>query len=169
MWWNCHADPRFASQATWSRYAPDIASKDPVHRIIDRYVLVWHVLLMVGLYAFGGWPCVIWGECVRLVAIMHATGGVNAASHIWGYRRFDTPDDSKNLWWVALISYGEWHHNHHAYPNSAQHGFAWYELDASYSLIQLLGLLRLAWDIRAPKLADIQSRITEAALTPDVG
>jgi stearoyl-CoA desaturase (delta-9 desaturase) len=154
-WWNCHADPRFKDQETWSRYATDVA-RDPGHRFIDRHVFGSHMVLLAALYVFGRWPCVIWGEFVRLVVIMHATGGINAASHRWGYRRYDTPDDSRNLWWVALMCYGEWHHNHHAFPNSARQGFAWWELDVSYVVIRLLERLGLAWDVRVPSHAHLE-------------
>ena len=74
-----------------------------------------------------------------------ATWLVNSATHMWGSRRFETRDDSRNTWWVALLTVGEgWHNNHHAHPISARHGLAWYEFDINYYGIWLLEKLGLA-------------------------
>jgi stearoyl-CoA desaturase (delta-9 desaturase) len=71
---------------------------------------------------------------------------------MWGSRRFATRDDSRNLWWVAVLTGGEgWHNNHHAYPVSARHGLAWYEVDINYYSIWLLGKLGLAKQINVPR------------------
>ena len=76
---------------------------------------------------------VLWGVCLRIVFGLHATWLVNSATHMWGKRRFPTRDDSRNNWWVALMTFGEgWHNNHHAHPTSARHGLAWYEFDPSW-------------------------------------
>ena len=70
---------------------------------------------------------------------LHATWLVNSATHLWGKRRFETKDDSRNNWWVAILTGGEgWHNNHHAHPVSARHGLAWYEFDVNYYGIWLL-------------------------------
>ena len=90
---------------------------------------------MVGLLllAVGGVPFVLWGIFFRVTVGQHVTWMVNSITHIWGSRRFATRDDSRNNWFVALLSFGEgWHNNHHAYPVSARHGLAWYELDITY-------------------------------------
>jgi fatty-acid desaturase len=74
---------------------------------------------------------------------------VNSAAHVWGYRTFDTPEGSRNLWWVGLIAWGEgWHNNHHAYQRSARHGLKWWELDATWLAIRALRALGLAKDIQ---------------------
>jgi stearoyl-CoA desaturase (delta-9 desaturase) len=87
-------------------------------------------LVGLGLLAFGGIPYVLWGIFFRTTAGLHATWLVNSATHKWGSRRFQTRDDSTNNLWVALLTFGAgWHNNHHAYPTSARHGLAWYELD----------------------------------------
>jgi stearoyl-CoA desaturase (delta-9 desaturase) len=84
------------------------------------------------------------------VAGLHATWLVNSATHMWGSRRFATRDDSRNNWWVALITFGEgWHNNHHAHPVSARHGLAWYEVDLNWYGIQVLRLLGLAKQIKS--------------------
>ena len=85
------------------------------------------------LLAFGGWSMVLWGIFLRDTFGLHATWLVNSATHMWGSRRFETKDDSRNSWWVALLTFGEgWHNNHHAHPVSARHGLAWYEFDISW-------------------------------------
>jgi stearoyl-CoA desaturase (delta-9 desaturase) len=106
-----------------------------------------------------GWSLVFWGMFVRLVAVLHTTWFVNSASHMWGYRNYETTDDSRNNWWVALLSYGEgWHNNHHAYPRMAVHGHRWWEFDMTYKAIQLLRFCGLAWDV-----VDYKSRSEHAA------
>ena len=91
---------------------------------------------------------VVYGMFVRLVYVLHATWLVNSASHMWGYRNYPTKDNSRNLWWVGLLAYGEgWHNNHHAFPRSAQHGHRWWELDQTYFVIRFLEVIGLAWDV----------------------
>jgi stearoyl-CoA desaturase (delta-9 desaturase) len=78
---------------------------------------------------------------------------------MWGARRFATRDDSRNTWWVALITFGEgWHNNHHAHPTSARHGLAWYEFDPSWIQIKLLKVLGVARKIH---VASLKSRLTD--------
>ena len=85
--------------------------------------------------------------------VLHSTWLVNSASHVWGYRSHVTRDRSTNLWWVALLTYGEgWHNNHHAYQTSARHGLRWWEIDMTYLSIQVMKLFRIAYDIRLPKI-----------------
>ena len=96
----------------------------------SRYHIIFPILLFVGLYAAGGMSWLVWGGFVRTIFVLHSTWLVNSATHIWGYRSHATRDDSTNLWWVALLTYGEgWHNNHHAYQTSARHGLRWWEVD----------------------------------------
>ena len=133
-----------------ARYAPDLTS-DPVYVFLNRTHILWTLLLAAGLYAWGGWPFVVWGIFVRLVLVYHTTWLVNSAAHVWGYRTYKTGDRSTNLWWVALFSYGEgWHNNHHAFQHSARHGLKWWEFDATYFMIQCLQLLGLAQAVKVP-------------------
>jgi fatty-acid desaturase len=142
-----------------SRYAPDLA-KYRFYIWLNNYHWVPIVTLTVILFALGGLPMVLWGNCLRIVAGLHATWLVNSATHMWGARRFATRDDSRNNWWVALISFGEgWHNNHHAHPTSARHGMAWYEFDPSWLLIKVLKLFGVAKSI---KVATVDSSLTEA-------
>ncbi|MFN7992766.1 MAG: fatty acid desaturase [Bryobacteraceae bacterium] len=135
-----------------SKYAPDLA-KDPFYVWLNDYHWVPNVVLAIVLFAIGGLPMMLWGSCLRVVIGLHATWLVNSATHMWGSRRFATRDDSRNNWWVALITFGEgWHNNHHAHPTSARHGLAWYELDISWIQIQLLKLLGIAKGIKVAKV-----------------
>jgi stearoyl-CoA desaturase (delta-9 desaturase) len=93
-----------------------------------------------------------WGGFLRVTLGLHATWLVNSATHLWGSRRFETRDDSRNSWWVALFSGGEgWHNNHHAHPVSARHGLAWYEFDPNWWGIWLLSKVGLARKIQVAK------------------
>ena len=138
--------------------------RDPVQRWLNNYFVVPQfalVALLVGLgWWIGGWPLaaswVVWGVCVRTVLVYHGTWFVNSASHTWGYRNFDTTDHSTNLWWVAVLSFGEgWHNNHHAQQRSAAHGMRWWEFDLTWQTIKVLRLVGLAWDVVEPDLAKL--------------
>src|SRR6185295_13383960 len=111
------------------------------------------ILLFVALYAAGGMSWLVWGGFVRTIFVLHTTWLVNSASHIWGYRSHPTRDKSTNLWWVALLTYGEgWHNNHHAFQTSARHGLDWWEIDPTYLTIKLMSFLGLAGDIKLAKI-----------------
>ena len=105
----------------------------------------------MALLAIGGLPWLLWGVFLRVVFGLHCTWMINSVTHIWGNRRFQTRDDSKNSFWVALFTFGEgWHNNHHAYPTSARHGMTWSEVDMSWMQIKLMSWLGLAWDVKVP-------------------
>ncbi|HEX8746215.1 MAG TPA: fatty acid desaturase [Pyrinomonadaceae bacterium] len=130
------------------RYAPDLM-KDPVHRWLEKWYFVPLIILGIVLLAVGGWPMLFWGIFFRVTLGFHGTWLVNSATHLWGKRRFETTDDSRNSWWVALLSFGEgWHNNHHAHPRAARHGLTWYEIDFNWWSIQVLRLLGLAKSIK---------------------
>jgi stearoyl-CoA desaturase (delta-9 desaturase) len=133
------------------RFVPELA-RDPVHQFLNKTHALQTFLLGFLLYAWGGWPFVVWGIFVRTAFVYHGTWLVNSAAHIWGYQSYQTNEGSRNNWWVGLISYGEgWHNNHHAYPSSAAHGLRWWELDLTYLLIRVLWVLGLATEIRLPR------------------
>ena len=135
-------------QAVLARYVPDLL-KDKFHVWLDRWFWLPQIFLGLTLLALGGWPMLLWGVFMRVTFSWHATWLVNSATHMWGTRRFATRDDSRNSWWVALLTFGEgWHNNHHAYPSAARHGLAWYEIDINWWGIRTLQLLRLAKAIR---------------------
>jgi stearoyl-CoA desaturase (delta-9 desaturase) len=135
-----------------SKYAPDLAK----HKF---YIWLnnWHWVPMVALggilFAIGGVSLVCWGVFLRVVLGLHSTWLVNSATHMWGNRRFHTKDDSRNNWWVALLTFGEgWHNNHHAHPTSARHGLAWYEFDISWITLKLMMALGVAKQVRVAKI-----------------
>jgi len=136
-----------------SKYAPDLA-KHRFYVWLNNWHWVPNVVLAGLLFAIGGLTMVLWGGCLRVVIGLHATWLVNSATHMWGSRRFNTRDDSRNSWWVALLTFGEgWHNNHHAHPTSARHGLAWYELDLSWIQILLLRFLGIAKSVKVAKVS----------------
>ena len=137
------------------KHAPELVA-DPVHRFLNRAHIFPNIIVGLALYAWGGWSLVVWGVFLRLVINLHATWFVNSAAHTWGYRTFDTPEGSTNLWWVGLVAWGEgWHNNHHAFQRSARHGHAWWEIDMTWMAIRTLMALGLATDVQGlPKSAD---------------
>jgi fatty-acid desaturase len=158
MGWILFGETNHNNTRVMSRYAPDLA-KDRFYVWLNNYHWVPVVTLTVILYAIGGIPLVLWANFARIVFGLHATWLVNSATHMWGNRRFDIRDDSRNTWWVALISFGEgWHNNHHAHPTSARHGLAWYEFDPSWLLIKVLKRLGLA---KAIHVASVDTNLTE--------
>ena len=150
MGWCLVSNPSLDSIEKKSRFAPDLTS-DPVMVFIEKAHIVWTFLLAGLLYMWGGWPFVVWGIFVRTTLVYHCTWSVNSAAHIWGYQNYKTTDKSSNLWWVALLTYGEgWHNNHHAFQFSARHGLKWWEFDATYLMIKTLEVLGLAKAIKIP-------------------
>ena len=156
IWWTCYKGNRSGVSAL--KAAPDLM-RDPFHRFLTKYfwlpqVIVTVLLLVIGSLLGGVMLALswfVWAVCLRTVVMYHVTWCVNSASHYWGYQSYETGDDSRNLWWVALLSFGEgWHNNHHYKQYSARHGFKWYEVDPAYWVICTFRRLGLAWDIRLP-------------------
>ncbi|MFP5233473.1 MAG: acyl-CoA desaturase [Acidobacteriota bacterium] len=166
-WW-AHAGWILSGRALHSetallgRYAPDL-TRDRVHVWLSKYHYVPLILsglaqlavgaaLAPGQRIAGAVGMVLWGTFLRVTIGLHATWLVNSATHMWGKRRFETKDDSRNNWWVALLTGGEgWHNNHHAHPVSARHGLTWYEFDINYYGIWLLSKLGLAKKVQIAK------------------
>jgi stearoyl-CoA desaturase (delta-9 desaturase) len=137
-----------------AKYAPDLA-KHRFYVWLNTYHWIPLLVLGVLLFAIGGLPFVLWGIFLRVVFGLHATWLVNSATHMWGRRRFATRDDSRNNWWVALITFGEgWHNNHHAHPTSARHGLAWYEVDFSWMQLTILKRLGIAKQVRVANIGN---------------
>ena len=155
MGWIMFGESKHNATATMSKYAPDLA-KDPFYRWLNTYHFVPLLLSAIPLYYFGGLPMFLWGGPLRIVLGLHATWLVNSATHLWGYRRFTTRDDSRNNWWVALLTMGEgWHNNHHAHPTSARHGLVWYEFDMTWLSIRLLNTMGLAKKIKVARTTSV--------------
>jgi fatty-acid desaturase len=157
--WILWGNALHAQTEALNRYSPDLA-RDRFYVWLSRYH--WIPLAVSGVLLFSlGWltggagnavGMLLWGVFLRVTLGLHATWLVNSATHLWGSRRFETRDDSRNNWWVALLSGGEgWHNNHHAHPVSARHGLAWYEIDPNYWGIWLLSKIGLASKIYVAK------------------
>ena len=135
-----------------SRYAPDIC-KDRILVLLSKYHYVPLVIVGILLAAFGGLPFLLWGVFLRVTIGLHVTWMVNSLTHFTGSRRFATRDDSRNNWFVALLSFGEgWHNNHHADPTSARHGLDWYEIDMNWMAIRSLEIVGLAKSVHVARL-----------------
>jgi stearoyl-CoA desaturase (Delta-9 desaturase) len=138
------------------RYAPDLLA-DPVVRFVDRTFVFWAVGGLAA--AFGlGWLIggtlsaaltgLLWGGAVRLLVLHHVTYSINSLCHFFGRKRFNTGDESRNLAWLSLLSFGEaWHNNHHAFPTSAAHGMRWWEIDIASMVIRGLERVGLVWNV----------------------
>ncbi|MDT5294313.1 MAG: sn stearoyl-lipid 9-desaturase [Acidobacteriota bacterium] len=158
MGWVLRGTAQKHGEEVMQRYAPDLM-KDKFQVWLNRFYWVPQVVLGVTLFALGGWTLMLWGIFLRVTVGFHATWLVNSATHMWGSRRFVTTDDSTNLWWVALLTFGEgWHNNHHAHPTAARHGLTWYEIDMNWWGIRTLELLGLAKDIKLIGQAPAQRR-----------
>jgi len=142
--------------STPERYAKDLLD-DPVARTVDRLFLLW---LLAGLalpFALGAaltgtiagaLTALLWGGAVRIFLLHHATFSINSLCHFFGRRPYSTGDESRNLAWLALPTFGEaWHNNHHAFPTSARHGQSFTQLDPSWWTIAALARCGLAWDV----------------------
>jgi stearoyl-CoA desaturase (delta-9 desaturase) len=140
-------------------YAKDLYD-DRLVRLIDRAYLLW-VLLTLGIpfaigYAVGGtWAAafegLIWGGLIRIFAYQHATFSVNSICHMFGRKDYVSRDEARNNWLVALLVFGEgWHNNHHAFPASARHGIARFQIDLSWWVIRGMQRLGLVWNVKVP-------------------
>ncbi len=123
----------------------------PELRFINRHDWLPPTLLAVGCYLIDGWSGLVVGFFLSTVLLFHATFAVNSIAHVWGTRRFDTNDTSRNSMLVALIAGGEgWHNNHHRYAASARQGFYWWEFDPTYYTLRALQAIGIVRDLREP-------------------
>ena len=138
----------------WQRY--------PELRWLDRYDLLVPVAMGLGMFVLGaalerwmpqlqtsGLQMLVWGYFISTVVLMHATLLVNSMAHRVGHRRFATSDQSRNNWWLALLTFGEgWHNNHHRYAGAARQGFYWWQIDVSYLVLRAMAAFGLVWDLK---------------------
>jgi len=152
--WILFGDTHHNNTELMGRYAPDL-NRDRFYRWLNSYHWVPLTTLGVILLVAGGWSMVLWGIFLRVVVGLHGTWLVNSATHMWGTRRFETRDDSRNSWWVALLTFGEgWHNNHHAHPVSARHGLAWYEFDISWITLKFFSAIGVVSDLKVAKVRE---------------
>jgi fatty-acid desaturase len=152
MGWITSGKAMHRSTEELAPYARDLVS-DRFHVWISKWH--WVPLTVSGflILAVFGWQVTLWAVFLRVTLGLHFTWLVNSATHLWGSRRFDTDDDSRNSFWVAILTFGEgWHNNHHAHMHSARHGLRWWEIDMNWYGIQALRLLGLAKDIKLPRI-----------------
>lgn len=151
------------SQATDRKLIPNLIKYSDL-RFLDKYYSLPPVLLAIACFLLGsilqryapglgtsGWQMLVWGFFISTVLLYHGTFTVNSLAHIFGSRRFATNDNSRNNFFVALVTLGEgWHNNHHHYPSSERQGFYWWELDVSHYFLQGFSWLGIVWDLRTP-------------------
>ena len=147
---------RHDQRAARARYAPDLLA-DPTVRFVDRTFVLWVVAGLALAFGLGvaiggtlraGLTGLLWGGAMRILVLHHVTYSINSICHVFGRRSFATPDESRNVFWLALPSFGEsWHNNHHAFPTSATHGLGRWQLDPAAMVIRGLEATGLAWDV----------------------
>lgn len=170
--WLLFIDRRHDGVVHFERYVRDLL-RDPFYFRLERklmwfWVYLIHAAIIVAIgYLFGLatmgtqsgalWMATswfTWGVIVRTIFTLHVTWAVNSVCHKWGYRNYETRDNSTNSWWVAFFTFGEgWHNNHHADQRSAQHGHRWFELDPSWWFINFMARIGLAWNLIGPRQA----------------
>lgn len=155
MLWLLYDDGRAADPNVLNRFIPDLAD-DPWAKFLAKnfgWVNLGFLGVLLGLgYWMGGLhmalSLAVWGGFLRIVYVWHITWLINSVTHMFGYRNYQTRDDSRNIWWVAILSFGEgWHNNHHANPSAAKSGHRWWEFDLTYCLIKLMQVTGLAWKV----------------------
>lgn len=169
--WHAHTGWLFTTvgRADRVRYAKDLVQDAGLRTIAKLFLPIVVLSLaipgLVGWMLIGGWyglvSGLVWGGAVRIFLLHHVTWSINSICHFWGRRRFDSPDESRNVWWLSWLSFGEsWHNNHHAFPSSAFHGLRRFEIDPGGWVIRGLEACGLAWrvvripgDRQAAKLA----------------
>jgi fatty-acid desaturase len=155
--------------SAYDKYARDVM-RDPLYLWLQRglnwvWVYFAHAILITLVGGFVGWLVtgtgagalqwaagwMLWGVVMRTIFTWHVTWGINSAAHMWGYRNYETREDSRNNWLFALLTNGEgWHNNHHADPRTAQHGHRWWELDLTYWTLVVLEKTGLVTDLVRP-------------------
>ena len=131
-----------------ARRVPDL-TVFPELRWLDRHH--WVPFLGYGalLLAVGGTAVFVWGFLVSTVLLYHGTFLINSLAHVWGTRRFPTPDESRNNFWLALITLGEgWHNNHHHFMSSVRQGIRWWEIDVTYYVLRALSWVGITRQLR---------------------
>jgi stearoyl-CoA desaturase (delta-9 desaturase) len=153
-------------------YAKDLLA-DPWVRFVDRTFVLWVVLGVAFSFGLGvaltgtvtgGLTGMLWGGAARIFLLHHSTFSINSVCHFFGRRDFDTRDESRNVFWLAIPTWGEaWHNNHHAFPTSYRHGLRRWQIDPSAGMIRVLELLGLAWDVVRVDPAHIARRAAQSA------
>jgi len=143
-----------------AKAVPDLI-RFPELRFLDRFDNLVPLLQAIGLFCLGGylqsrgwdttsWQMLIWGFFISVVVSSHATFSINSLTHMWGRKRYQSKDESRNSLLLALMTFGEgWHNNHHYYPGATRQGFYWWEIDLTYYALWCMSKLGLIWDLNA--------------------
>ena len=145
---------------------PDFA-KFPELRFLNRFDALVPFLTAVAIFFLGvaleafaptlgtnGWQMLIWGFFISTVVLFHGTVSINSLTHMWGKKRFNTTDTSKNSLILALITMGEgWHNNHHRYAASTRQGFYWWEIDVTFYILKILSFVGIVHSLKPVPLA----------------
>ncbi|HEY8550918.1 MAG TPA: fatty acid desaturase [Vicinamibacterales bacterium] len=143
--------------------ANDLA-KFPELRWVNEWHMVPGIALAVVLYLLGGWGAFVWGFVVSTVLNWHITFMINSLTHMFGKRRYETKDDSRNSFILALLTLGEgWHNNHHYYQSSTRQGFYWWEIDITYYILKAFAAVGLIWDLREPPAHIVEGHVRKTA------
>ncbi len=177
MGWLFIDNRELSTAAAYDKYVRDLM-RDGYYRWLQRginwvLVYVYHAIAIVAVGAAVGWlwtgttagtlqtagQFAMWGVVMRTVFTWHVTWGINSFSHMWGYRNYQTREDSRNNWLFALLTNGEgWHNNHHADPRSAQHGHRWWEIDLTYLSLLALEKVGLVKDLVRPNHSALERK-----------
>ncbi len=132
---------------------PDLARFPELVWLNDFRVYVFPMALYAFLmFVIAGWPGVAWGFCLSTVLLWNLTHWIQSVSHSYGgYRRYNSPDNSRNHLLIGVLGLGEWHNNHHYMPSSAKQGHVWWEIDIGYWVLKVMEWLGLVWDVRTPE------------------
>ncbi len=145
---------------------PDL-TRYPELRWLEKYAHAPGVALGIACFLIGGWPGLFLGFFLSTSILYHTTFAINSLAHTFGRQRYLTGDDSRNSWWLALITMGEgWHNNHHYYQASTRQGWRWWEIDITYYLLLGLKSLGLVWDLKAPpaEVVDGERRLARSTI-----
>lgn len=124
---------------------------------LNKYKHVPAALLGVGVWLVSGWSGLVVGFFVSTMLLFHCTFAINSLAHLIGRQSYVTGDDSRNNWFLALITFGEgWHNNHHYFQSSTRQGFHWWQIDFTYYVLKLLAFFRIVWDLHAPPASVVQ-------------
>jgi stearoyl-CoA desaturase (delta-9 desaturase) len=127
-------------------------------RWLHKHPYVPATVLAIATWLIAGWPGLIVGFFWSTVLLYHGTFMINSLAHVHGNKRYVTGDDSRNNWWLALLTLGEgWHNNHHAYMSSTRQGFRWWEVDISYYILKAASWVGIVWDLKEPPAAIVRN------------
>jgi stearoyl-CoA desaturase (delta-9 desaturase) len=164
FWWS-YGGWLLSGRYTATRYdlVNDLAAYSEL-RWLNRWWLVPPMLLGLAVYLAGRWNAFVLGFCLSPALLFHTQALLDALTHVWGSRRYATPDTSRNNWLVSFVLLGEgWHNNHHHYQSSANQGFFWYEIDLPYDVLRVLSWVGIVWDLRKPPGHVLDSNLETAA------